>query len=49
MLSIAEGDAVRLRVNGTNVFYGFVFNLSRDNDFSEIIIHNIHIGLILQG
>ncbi len=32
VLSIAEGDAVRLRVNGTNVFYGFVFNLSRDKE-----------------
>ena len=30
--SIAEGDAVRLRVNGSNVFYGFVFNLSRDKE-----------------
>ncbi len=32
VLSITEGDAVRLRVNGANVFYGFVFKLSRDKE-----------------
>ena len=29
-LDFAEGDAVRLKVNGANVFYGFVFKKKRD-------------------
>lgn len=31
-LNFAEGDAVRLKVNGSNVFYGFVFKKKRDKD-----------------
>ena len=31
-LSITEGDAVRLRVNDSDVFYGFVFKLKRDKE-----------------
>lgn len=31
-LTITEGDAVRLRVNGANVFYGFIFKLKRDKE-----------------
>lgn len=31
-LNFAEGDAVRLRINGKNVFYGFVFKKQRDNE-----------------
>ena len=29
-LKIEEGDPVRLKVNGSNVFYGFIFKLNRD-------------------
>lgn len=29
-LTITEGDAVRLKVNGANIFYGFIFKLKRD-------------------
>ena len=32
ILAIAEGDAVRLRVNDSNVFYGFIFSLKRDKN-----------------
>ena len=32
ILSITEGDAVRLKVNGTNIFYGFIFKLKRDKE-----------------
>lgn len=32
MLDFSEGSAVRLRVDGDNVFYGFVFKQSRDKD-----------------
>ena len=32
VISFQEGDAVRLKVNGTNVFYGFVFKKSRSKD-----------------
>ncbi|MDE5995685.1 MAG: hydrolase, partial [Eubacterium sp.] len=32
VLNIAEGDAVRLKINGTNVFYGFIFKMSRDKE-----------------
>lgn len=31
-LTITEGDAVRLRVNGVNVFYGFIFKMKRDKE-----------------
>ena len=31
-LNFAEGDAVRLRINGKNVFYGFVFKKQRDKE-----------------
>lgn len=31
-LTITEGDAVRLRVNGANVFYGFIFKMKRDKE-----------------
>ena len=31
-VSFAEGDAVRLKVNGLNVFYGFIFKKKRDKD-----------------
>lgn len=31
-LNFAEGDAVRLRINGKNIFYGFVFKKQRDNE-----------------
>ena len=30
VLTITEGDAVRLKVDGKNVFYGFIFKLKRD-------------------
>lgn len=29
-LAITEGDAVRMKVNGANVFYGFIFKMKRD-------------------
>jgi len=29
-LTITEGDAVRLKVDGANVFYGFIFKMKRD-------------------
>ena len=32
ILTITEGDAVRLRVNDSNVFYGFIFSLKRDKN-----------------
>ena len=32
IISFQEGDAVRLKVNGVNVFYGFVFQKKRDKD-----------------
>ncbi len=32
VLNIAEGDAVRLKVNGSKVFYGFIFKMSRDKE-----------------
>lgn len=31
-ISFEEGNAVRLKVNGTNVFYGFVFGKKRDKE-----------------
>ena len=31
-LTISEGDAVRLRVNKKNVFYGFIFKMKRDKE-----------------
>lgn len=31
-LIITEGDAVRLKVNGSKVFYGFIFKLKRDKE-----------------
>ena len=30
ILNITEGDAVRLKVNDSNIFYGFIFKLKRD-------------------
>ena len=30
ILKIAEGDAVRFKVDGSNVFYGFIFKMKRD-------------------
>lgn len=30
VLNISEGDVVRLKVNGANVFYGFIFKKKRD-------------------
>lgn len=30
VLSISEGDAVRLKINGSNIFYGFIFKMKRD-------------------
>lgn len=32
ILNFGEGDAVRLKVNGKNVFYGFVFQKKRDKE-----------------
>ena len=32
ILNIEEGNAVRLKINETNVFYGFVFTMSRNKD-----------------
>ncbi len=32
VLNISEGDAVRLRINNKNVFYGFVFKMTRDKE-----------------
>ena len=32
ILDFSEGSAVRLRVDGDNVFYGFVFKQQRDRD-----------------
>lgn len=31
-LEITEGDAVRMKVNGANVFYGFIFKMKRSKD-----------------
>ena len=31
-IAIEEGDAVRFKANGSNVFYGFVFSLDRSKD-----------------
>ena len=31
-LTISEGDAVRMKMNGSNVFYGFIFELKRDKE-----------------
>ena len=30
VLNVSEGDAVRLSIDGTNIFYGFIFDLDRD-------------------
>ena len=30
VLKISEGDAVRLKVNGSKIFYGFIFKMKRD-------------------
>ena len=32
VLDITEGDAVRLKVNGDKIFYGFIFKKKRDKD-----------------
>lgn len=32
ILDVTEGDAVRLKVNGQNVFYGFIFKISCDKE-----------------
>lgn len=32
LISFQEGDAVRLKVNGSNIFFGFVFSKKRDKD-----------------
>ncbi len=32
ILEITEGDAVRMKVDGQNVFYGFIFKKSREKD-----------------
>lgn len=32
IISFTEGDAVRLKVNGQNVFYGFIFKKQRDKE-----------------
>lgn len=32
VISFTEGDAVRLKVNGQNVFYGFIFKKQRDRE-----------------
>lgn len=32
IIDFTEGDAVRLKVNGSNIFYGFVFKKKRDKD-----------------
>ena len=32
VLTITEGDAVRLKVNGSKIFYGFIFKLKRDKE-----------------
>lgn len=32
VISFTEGDAVRLKVNGQNVFYGFIFKKQRDKE-----------------
>lgn len=32
LMNIAEGDAVRFKVNDKNVFYGFIFKMSRDKE-----------------
>ena len=32
VLNITEGDAVRLKVNDANIFYGFIFKLKRDKE-----------------
>lgn len=32
IISFEEGDAVRLKVNGANVFYGFIFKKKRNKD-----------------
>ncbi len=32
LLEITEGDAIRLKVNDTNIFYGFIFKLKRNKE-----------------
>lgn len=32
IINFTEGDAVRLKVNGNNIFYGFVFKKNRDKE-----------------
>ena len=32
VLEVTEGDAVRLKVNDSNIFYGFIFKLKRDKE-----------------
>lgn len=32
IINFTEGDAVRLKVNGSNIFYGFVFKKNRDKE-----------------
>ena len=32
IISFQEGDAVRLKVNGSNIFYGFIFKKKRDKE-----------------
>ena len=32
IIQMTEGDAVRLKVNGTGVFYGFIFKQQRDKE-----------------
>lgn len=32
ILEITEGDAVRLKINGANIFYGFIFKMQRDRE-----------------
>lgn len=40
-LLISEGDAVRLKYNGSNVFYGFVFTLKRsESDFITVTAYD---------
>ena len=34
VLQVSEGDHVRFKVNGSNVFYGFIFKLQKDKDFT---------------
>ena len=46
-LNFTEGDAVRLKVDGSKVFYGFVFAKKRDREQVITVTAYDHLRLIL--